>query len=237
MPLANRSHFKPQRSRQWQRTAWISITSTVCITAGWMIKDAIAPASAQAAPLRANVMLDVQAGESYAAFMQRATSAAKAAAQGAFNRNNSVSDLSVVVTGQNQGSTVQVLTLRADRNQWRSNPNAGRWATYYPTAQSLLGLNPRPVPVATTVIVLQPGQVFQGLPTIPGQTVQVSPVPNGSNVSPTPTVITPGAIVPNTPVSNTQPANGATHQARPGPLRPRGSRRETLDRWLADGRS
>ncbi len=216
MPLVHRSHFKAQTSSyQWQRTAWISITSTVCLTAGWIIKDAIAPVEAQAVPIRANVLLDVQSGESYAAFMQRATAAAKAATQGAFNRNTSISDLSVVVTGQNQGSTVQVLTLRANRNQWRSNPNAGRWATYYPTAQSLLGLNPPPPSVATTVIVqpgqiLQPGQVLQ-----PGQSVQISPIPGGANLSPTPTVVTPGTIAPNTPGTSTQPANGATQLPSP----------------------
>ncbi|PZV14405.1 MAG: hypothetical protein DCF22_09050 [Leptolyngbya sp.] len=225
MLLLNRSQSNLQNSsRRWQQyTVWFSITSTVCITAAWILKDAIAPVAVQAVPLRGNVMLDVQAGETYDAFMQRATAAAKAATQGTFNRNSSISDLSIVVTGQNRGATVQVLTLRASRNQWRSNPNAGRWATYYPTAQSLLGLA-TPIPVATTTVNAQsgntqqpgtvqqpgvaqplvPGQPVIVLPFVPGQPVQVRPIPNGTNFSPTPTVSNPGGIIPNTPVTTTQ---------------------------------
>ncbi|MBM0741472.1 hypothetical protein JOY44_07565 [Phormidium sp. CLA17] len=195
MPRLTRSHSQAQNTnrRFWQRTAWI-VTSAFCATAAGIIKDAIVPMAAQAVPRRTNVMLDVRAGETYDAFIQRATTAAKTATQGTFNRNSSVSDLSVVVTGQNQGSTVQVLTLRANRNQWRSNPSGSRWATYYPTAQSLLGLA-APVPVAAIPVNVQQGNTQQsgtgqqpgmGQPLVPGQPL----------------------IVPNTPVILKQPVNG-----------------------------
>lgn len=231
MPLLKRSHSKAQTyPRFWQqRIVWVSLTGTICITMGSIVKDAIAPVAVQAVPLRTNVMLDVQSGETYAAFMQRATAAARTATQSTFDRNSSISDLSVVVTGQNQGSTVQVLTLRANRNQWRSNPNASRWTTYYPPAQSLLGLNPPPAPVVTTAVNAQPTTQ----PLAPRQPSQLRPTPNGDATVPRPRGLPPGAaIAPNSSVTITQPVNGTNSPPATTPPAPPVTTAPTLEQQL-----
>lgn len=185
--------------------------------------DAIAPVAGQAYPFRGTVMLEVQTGESYSAFLQRATATARTAAQNNFNRDRSISDLAITVMGQNQGATVQVLTLRADRNQWRSNSDVRRLATYYP-AQTLLGLD-RPAPTTMTTAATPTGTTQPG---VPRQPVQIQVTPDGRILIPVPVAVPRTAIVPiptgnattngtgnrptapGSPTSNTTPATGIT---------------------------
>ncbi len=111
--------------------------------------QAIVPAAVQAYTSRVEVSLDVQPGESYDALIRRAEVVARAAAQRSFDRDILITDVLIMVTAQNEASVAPILTLEATRTQWRSIPDAHRWATYYRSSKSLLGLDGAPSSTVT----------------------------------------------------------------------------------------
>jgi hypothetical protein len=131
---------KPWKSLGQQLTS-ISLASLISLTAGWLGRDAIAPAVVQAYTSRVDVALDVQQGETYDVLVRRAEAIARAAAQRSFDRDILITDVSVFVVGQNQTATVPVVSLQVTRDQWRSRPDPRRWATYYQSSKGLLGLD------------------------------------------------------------------------------------------------
>ncbi|NJR50808.1 MAG: hypothetical protein HC780_15815 [Leptolyngbyaceae cyanobacterium CSU_1_3] len=145
-----------------------------------------------------DVGLDRLPNESYPTLMRRAEQVARAAAQRSFDRDILTSQVSVVVIGRNQGAEAPILTLDVSRTQWRSRPDARRWATYYRTAAPLLGFD------STTPAVFSPVQSPVVRPVLPRPAV--APV--------TPSAV---PIAPTAPQSPVPPAAAPTQRVTPVP--------------------
>jgi hypothetical protein len=116
-----------------------------------LVMQALTPSAVHAYTGTVNVTIDVQTSEAYDTLVRRAETIARAAAQRSFDRDILVTDVAIVVLAQNATSTVPVLSLTTTRSQWRGQPDARRWATYYSTAKALLGMNAAPSGAGTAV--------------------------------------------------------------------------------------
>ena len=109
-----------------------------------LMMQTIAPSAVHAYTGTVNVTIDVQPSEAYDTLVRRAEAIARAATQRSFDRDILMTDVAIVVIAQSATSTVPVLSLTTTRSQWRGQPDARRWATYYSTAKALLGMNTAP---------------------------------------------------------------------------------------------
>jgi hypothetical protein len=100
--------------------------------------EAIAPQVVQAYTTRVDLSLDRLPEETYQNLLTRAEAMTRAAAQRSFDQDILVTDVSIIVSVQNQGTIVPVMALEVTRPQWRNNPEPRRWATYFRTARALL---------------------------------------------------------------------------------------------------
>ncbi len=107
----------------------------------WLATEAIAPQIVQAYTARVDLALDRLPEESYESILTRAQTAARTAVQRSLDKDILITDVSVFVSVQNQGTIVPVLELAVSRQQWRNRPDPQRWATYFRTARSLLFLD------------------------------------------------------------------------------------------------
>lgn len=107
---------------------------------GGGISEVIAPQIAQADTKRVEVSLDHHSDETYQNLLSRAGVVALSAVQQSFDQDGQMTDVSVMIMGQNQGAIAPVLFLEVSRSQWFSNPDVQSWVTYFTTARSLLGL-------------------------------------------------------------------------------------------------
>ena len=99
---------------------------------------------------RVDLSLERQPNETYETLLLRAEAAAREAAQTSFDQDIGVTDVSVIIVAQNQGSIAPVLSLEVNRAQWLSRPDVQSWITYFVSARALLQFED----VATTT----PGQ-------------------------------------------------------------------------------
>ncbi|WP_225225395.1 hypothetical protein [Komarekiella delphini-convector] len=104
----------------------------------WLLTEAIAPQIVRAYTARVDLAIDRLPEENYETILRRAEAAARAAAQRSFDQDILVTDVSIIISVQSYGAIAPVLTLEVSRPQWRSRPDAQRWATYFKTARSLL---------------------------------------------------------------------------------------------------
>ncbi|HYX14584.1 MAG TPA: hypothetical protein VE944_09475 [Nostoc sp.] len=106
----------------------------------WFLMETLAPQVVRAYTARVDLAIDRLPDENYETILRRAEAAARASAQRSFDQDILVTDVSIIVSVQNNGSIAPVLTLEVSRPQWRSRPDAQNWATYFKTARSLLFL-------------------------------------------------------------------------------------------------
>ena len=102
------------------------------------------PPLVQAATERLTVTLSRQRGERFREMLTRAETIAQEEIQQAFNADIVVSDVSVVVMGENQGLMTPLLSVDVRRDRWRRTPQLSQWVRYYGNAEELLGFNQTP---------------------------------------------------------------------------------------------
>jgi len=196
---------KKRWNEQW---LFAGVVGLCCMTGGWIINDAIAPQPAHAYVARVDVVLDIQPGERYEAFLSRAETVARAAIQRSFDRDILTSEVYAIIVGQRQGASVQVLSAQMSRNQWRSRPDPRRWATYYPSARILLGFGAptRGTPqVAPAAAAPQPTSVeVQSIPVVPS-----IPIPPTTPFTNSPSEIAPNPTSPQPNLPDQTPPNTA----------------------------
>lgn len=108
----------------------------------WLTEALIMPKMAFAYTARLDLFLRRDAGETYESLIRRAELAARAGAQRSFDQDLLITEVSINVVVESGSVSVPVLTLRVDRNQWRSRPEPNYWATYYRMARTLLNDSP-----------------------------------------------------------------------------------------------
>ncbi|MFN6571419.1 hypothetical protein A6770_08585 [Nostoc minutum NIES-26] len=122
----------------------------------WLVAETIAPQIVRAYTARVDLTIDRLPDENYETILRRAEATARAAAQRSFDQDILVTDASVIVSVQNYGAIAPVLALEVSRQQWRTRPDAQRWATYFKTARSLLMFD-----------IVQPNQAAIAIPAPP----------------------------------------------------------------------
>ena len=104
----------------------------------WLGGEIIAPQFAQAYIAHRSITLNRQGTESYGDLLRRAEAVARASAQRSFDSDILVTEVSVMIIGENQGEYAPILHLKVSRPLWRQYPDSQRWAAYFPDADSLL---------------------------------------------------------------------------------------------------
>jgi len=137
----------PRHIRSLVRTLNVLPLSLAVLLTGSSIvilSGAIAPPAVQSYTSRVTVLIDRRTEGDFDTLINRAEGAARAGVQRSFDRDILVSQASVTVVAENNGSFVPILTLDVSRTQWKSFPDPQRWATYYRSAKKLLGLSEQP---------------------------------------------------------------------------------------------
>ncbi|MBE9005853.1 hypothetical protein IQ259_12530 [Fortiea sp. LEGE XX443] len=117
----------------------------------WIVVETITPQIVRAYTARVDLIIDRLPDENYETTLHRAEATARAAAQRSFDQDILATDVSIIVSVQSYGAIAPILSLEVSRPQWRSRPDAQRWATYFKMARSLLFFEKtptNPVPVA-----------------------------------------------------------------------------------------
>ena len=206
--------FKVKRSRKSFAHRFIAPLSLVgilgCTGVTWLVSSALAPQIAQAYTARVDLRMVGQPNETYEGLIRRAEAVARAAAQRTFDRDILVTDVAVMIMGQNQGAIAPILALKVNRGAWRSRPDVSRWATYFPSTKALLGFRDDVIPDP------------QPAPAAPQQAPAAAPqqAPAAAPPATPPTTITPGNVrdIPRPPAGGTprNQAPGTAPAAAPG---------------------
>ncbi|MDC0835798.1 hypothetical protein POG22_22795 [Geitlerinema sp. CS-897] len=123
---------------------WSLATLIAAGTVNSTISTAIDPPRILAITERLDLPLQREPGESYVQMLQRAEDLAQREVQRLFDTDIVVSDVSVVVMGENNGLVAPLLSIDVRRDRWRQDPDVTRWARYYPNTRDLLGFNTIP---------------------------------------------------------------------------------------------
>lgn len=117
----------------------LSLSTIVSLTGvSWLTWQGIAPQFAQAYIAHRSITLNRQGAESYKNLLRRAEAIARASAQRSFDSDILVTEVAVIIIGENQGEYAPILRLQVSRPLWRQYPDPQRWAAYFPDADSLL---------------------------------------------------------------------------------------------------
>ncbi|MBW4555724.1 MAG: hypothetical protein KME59_07260 [Trichormus sp. ATA11-4-KO1] len=111
----------------------------------WIMTETLAPQIVRAYTARVDLSIDRMEDETYETILRRAEAVARAAAQRSFDQDILVTDVSIIVSVQSYGAIAPILSLDVSRQQWRTRPDAQRWATYFKTARSLLFFDQQPI--------------------------------------------------------------------------------------------
>jgi hypothetical protein len=161
--------------------------------------ELLATAPVQAYEARLSVTLDLEPNETFQTLMKRAEVVARAAVQRAFDTDILATDASIFINGRSGGLEAPLLSVQISRFQWQSFPDARRWATYYPSTQGLLRLDP---PVTVSEPALQPGSTLAP---------STRPTPQGN--LPSNGGFVPGSVTPGTSGNVTPGVPGTTPQS------------------------
>ena len=138
--MKNNSHVSPINIKFNQgncRPKWSS--QILCSISTIAISMAIASA-AIAERREVDIRIPINKDEGFTIMTRKAEVLARSAAQRTFDRDVLVSDVSVKVTAENQENAAIILQLIVSRSNWASRPDPKVWATYFPMAKALIGL-------------------------------------------------------------------------------------------------
>ncbi|QSJ15693.1 hypothetical protein JYQ62_28400 [Nostoc sp. UHCC 0702] len=148
----------------------------------WILTETLTPQIVRAYTARVDLTIDRLPGETYETILRRAEATARAAAQRSFDQDILVTDTSIIITVQTDGTIAPVLALEVSRQQWRTRPDAQRWATYFKTARSLLGFDKdqstsNPSQAAIVIPTANPTQAAPVIPTAPTEPINLDTKP------------------------------------------------------------
>lgn len=196
-------------NQSWEWVAKKTPLATLVVLLGlgggfWLTTEVNAPKVAQADTTSIDLSIVRQPDETYETLLNRAEAAARTAVQENFEQDMNLTDVSIMVVAQNQGSIAPVLSLEVSRTQWFSNPDANRLVTYFTTARSLLGFEN----VATTTA----GQAGTSTPDMEQSETGTSDTQGINNTPPEPETAT--------PVNTPEPNNTFTQPGTVTPVTP-----------------
>ncbi|MBW4664397.1 MAG: hypothetical protein KME01_09385 [Chroococcus sp. CMT-3BRIN-NPC107] len=190
-PQASKTNQRQNKHQSDFRRSLTNITQVAALSLVVIGLGLSTPQTAQAETARIDdITIDRQPDETYDSLIQRAEAAARTALQQGFDRGSQITDVSVIILGQNQGVIAPVLSVGVSRPQ-RNGGSDG--FTYFNSARSLLRLDEQQL---ATVDSPQP----------PGTTPRVPSRPQRNNSN------SPGSareLINSTPVQPINPPPGA----------------------------
>jgi hypothetical protein len=88
-----------------------------------------------------NLLLDSNSNQSFETLIQQAQDLAKDSIEQEFAENSEVTEVSILVLGERNGSIVPLLRSRVSRSEWQRDPRIYRWTRAFSTSGMLLGFN------------------------------------------------------------------------------------------------
>ena len=197
----------------------------------------ITPTPNQANLVQLQVSVTRNPSESFETMLRRSEAMARTFIQRSFDKNKSVTNVNLTVLGENQGSIAPIVSMRVNRQGWKRSPDPQMWATYFPNAQTLLGL-PDSLTTATQPASTPPLQTITapaatpnsslGYPGIPGSENNPPVPPSGSNVQQVPSGAVPTNQTPGANTNGSVAPNGATNTTtQAAPVAPNGTTNTT----------
>jgi hypothetical protein len=136
--MKNNSHVSPIKLKEVNLPA---MRANQLLCSIFTIAMSLAIASAAIAERReVDIRIPINKDEGFTIMTRKAEVLARSAAQRTFDRDVIVSDVSVKVTAQNQETAAIILQLIVSRSDWASRPDPKVWATYFPMAKALIGM-------------------------------------------------------------------------------------------------
>ncbi|AFZ13316.1 hypothetical protein Cri9333_2449 [Crinalium epipsammum PCC 9333] len=198
------------------------------------IKPGVATTSSPNQPNLVQLQVSVprNAGESFETMIRRSQAMAKTFIQRSFDKNKSVTNVNLTVIGENQGFIAPIVSMKVNRQGWKRSPNPQMWATYFPNAQTLLGLK-NSFTTATQSTSTLPAQTMTapaaipnsplGYPNVPDTQNNTSFPPSGSNTQQVPPGVVPNNQTPGANTNGSVAPNGATNTTtQTSPVAPNG---------------
>ena len=136
--MKNNSHVSPIKPKE-ANSLTTRTNQLLCSISTIAISLAIATA-AVAERREVDIRIPINKDEGFTIMTRKAETLARSAAQRTFDRDVLVSGVSVKVTAENKETASLILQLIVSRSDWASRPDPKVWATYFPMAKALIGL-------------------------------------------------------------------------------------------------
>lgn len=125
-------------SRWAQGSAKLGLALLLALGGSGVFQVITPPPAAEAYTSRLSLFLVREDWESFDAFLQRAEIIARAGVQRSFDSDVLMTDVIVNIVGENQGTSMPVMTVSVSRRDWQAQPDVTAWAQYYDAARTLL---------------------------------------------------------------------------------------------------
>jgi hypothetical protein len=136
--MKNNSHVSPIKLKE---ASSLTVRTNQLLCSISTIAISLAIASAAVAERReVDIRIPINKDEGFTIMTRKAETLARSAAQRTFDRDVLVSGVSVKVTAENKETASLILQLIVSRSDWASRPDPKVWATYFPMAKALIGL-------------------------------------------------------------------------------------------------
>lgn len=136
--IKNNSHVSPIKLKE---ASSLTVRTNQLLCSISTIAISLAIASAAVAERReVDIRIPINKDEGFTIMTRKAETLARSAAQRTFDRDVLVSGVSVKVTAENKETASLILQLIVSRSDWASRPDPKVWATYFPMAKALIGL-------------------------------------------------------------------------------------------------
>lgn len=101
--------------------------------------------SALAQTKESNLILNLNTNQTFEKNLEQAEDLAQLTIVEEFGTNPEISEISILVSGENKGQIVPLLRSKVSRSQWQINSNIQRYTVYFRSSGVLLGFYSPPV--------------------------------------------------------------------------------------------
>jgi hypothetical protein len=136
--MKNNSHVSPIKLKEADSPT--SRANQLLCSISTIAMSLVIASAAIAERREVDIRIPINKDEGFTIMTRKAEVLARSAAQRTFDRDVIVSDVSVKVTAQNQETAAIILQLIVSRSDWASRPDPKVWATYFPMAKALIGM-------------------------------------------------------------------------------------------------
>jgi hypothetical protein len=97
------------------------------------------PTSAFAQAKQIQLLFTSQGNQNYETLIRQAEALAGNSIEQAFAETPNITEVSITIVGERNGSMVPLLSSNVSRSNWQAKPTVHLWTRYFPNAEVLLG--------------------------------------------------------------------------------------------------